>query len=155
LYPLSAIGIPVVIILPWIINRKKAEETGELQQHKTEAPIEEGRKTVHNQPVQLTNFIGRERETSELRASVENNRLITVTGTGGCGKTRISLHIAKEYLDKFNDGVWFVDLAPLEDPELLPQELATTLSITEEPGKPIVSTLKEQIREKMLPNLCI
>jgi len=148
LYLLSAIGLPVVILLPWIINRKKTEETGELPEHKTEKPKVEEEKPLHNLPVQLTNFIGREKETGELRALVENSRLVTITGEGGCGKTRISLQIAKEYLDKFLDGVWFVDLSPLEDPELLPQEVANALSITEEPGKPIVSTIKEQIREK-------
>jgi len=148
LYLLSAIGIPVVILLPWIINRKKAEEIGELHEHKTETLEEEKKKNLHNLPVQVTNFIGREKEASELRALVENSRLVTITGAGGCGKTRISLQIAKEFIDKFSDGVWFVDLSPLEDPELLPQELANTLSITEEPGKPIASTLKEQIKEK-------
>jgi predicted ATPase len=148
LYMLAAIGLPIVIILPWIINRKKTEETGELPEHKTEAPKEEEKKSLHNLPIQLTNFIGREKETSELHALVENSRLVTITGAGGCGKTRISLQIAREYLNQFNDGVWFVDLAPLEDPELLPQELANILSITEEPGTPIVSTLKEQIKEK-------
>jgi non-specific serine/threonine protein kinase len=148
LYLLSAIGIPVVILLPWIINRKKTEDIGELIEHQTETPKNEENKPLHNLPVQLTTFIGREKETSELYALVENNRLITITGAGGCGKTRISLQIAREYLDKFSDGVWFVDLAPLEDPGLLPQELANSLSITEEPGKPIASTLKEQIREK-------
>ncbi len=102
----------------------------------------------HNLPLQLTRFIGREKETKELNSLVENNRLVTITGSGGCGKTRISLQIAREYLDKFQDGVWFIDLSPLEDPELIPRELANTLSITEEPGKPITSTLKEQIRDK-------
>ena len=148
LYLLSAIGIPVVILLPWIINRKKTEDIGELAEHKTETHEEEDKRPLHNLPVQLTTFIGREKETSEIAALVESSRLITITGAGGCGKTRISLQIAEAFLDKFNDGVWFVDLAPLEDPELIPQELASTLSITEEPGKPIVSTIKEQIREK-------
>jgi predicted ATPase len=148
LYMLSAFGIPVVVFLPWIINRKKSEETGELPEHPTETLKEDEKKPLHNLPVQLTNFIGREKETLELRALVENNRLVTITGEGGCGKTRISLQIAKEYLDKFHDGVWFVDLSPLEDPELLPQEVAATLSIKEEPDKPIVSTIKDQIREK-------
>jgi len=148
LYILAAAGIPLVIILPWIINRKKPEETGELPEHKTETIKKEEKKSLHNLPVQLTSFIGREKETNELTTLVENNRLVTITGSGGCGKTRISLQIAKDYLDKFIDGVWFVDLSPLEDPELLPLEVANTLSITEEPGKPIVSTIKEHIREK-------
>jgi hypothetical protein len=148
LYLLSAAGTPVVIILTWFINRKRIEETGELPSHKTETLKEEENRHLHNLPVQVTNFIGREKEIGELRALVENSRLVTITGEGGCGKTRISLQVAKEYLDKFNDGVWFVDLAPLNDPELLPPEVANTLSITEEPGKPLVYTIKEQIRNK-------
>jgi hypothetical protein len=148
LYLLSAAGIPVVILLPWFINRKKTEEIGELPKHQPETLKDEKRKSLHNLPSQVTAFIGREKETNELSTLVENNRMITITGSGGCGKTRISLQIAEEYLDRFNDGIWFVDLAPLEDPELLPHEVANTLSIKEEPGKPIVSTIKEQIREK-------
>jgi len=148
LYILAAICLPVVIILPWFINRKKTEEIGELPEHQTETLNDNERKPRHNLPSQVTAFIGREKETNELSTLVETNRMITITGSGGCGKTRISLKIAEEYLDKFSDGVWFVDLSPLEDPELLPQEVANTLSITEEPGKPIVSTIKEQIRDK-------
>jgi len=151
LYLLSAAGIPLVIVLPWFINRKNTEATGEaaeLSEHLTETQKAAETKSLHNLPSQITTFIGRKKETEELSNLVENNRLVTITGSGGCGKTRISLHIAKEYLDKFNDGVWFVDLAPLEDPELLPQEVANTLSIAEEPGKPIVSIIKEQIKGK-------
>ena len=107
-----------MIILPWIINRKKTEEIGELPEHQTEELIEVEKKNLHNLPVQLTSFIGREKETGELLSLVEKSRLVTITGEGGCGKTRISLQIAKEFLDKFNDGVWFVDLSPLEDPVL-------------------------------------
>ena len=147
LYILAAVGLPVVIILPWFINKKKQDYIPEEPATKEFAGGEEEIKVLHNLPVQLTTFIGREKETRELSALVENSRLITITGAGGCGKTRISLQIAREFLDKFSDGVWFVNLAPLEDPELLPQELADTLSISEEQGKPIASTLKEQIKE--------
>jgi predicted ATPase len=148
LYLLAAIGIPIVFILPWFLNRRNMDETGKLPEHKTEALKEEEKKNLHNLPVQLTRFIGREKESRELLSLVESNRLVTITGEGGCGKTRISLNMAKEFLEKFSDGVWFVDLAPLKDPELIPQELADTLSIAEEPGKPIISTIKDQIREK-------
>ena len=147
IYILAAIGLPIVIVLPWFINKKKQHYIPEEPATKEFAGGEEEIKVLHNLPVQLTTFIGREKETRELSALVENSRLITITGAGGCGKTRISLQIAREFLDKFSDGVWFVNLAPLEDPELLPQELADTLSISEEQGKPIASTLKEQIKE--------
>ena len=112
LYILAAIGVPLAVILPWIINRKKEELIAEDQVLSEIITESKRKKPLHNLPVQVTNFIGREKETGELRVLVENSRLVTITGEGGCGKTRISLQIAKEYLDKFNDGVWFVDLSP-------------------------------------------
>lgn len=144
-------GLPVAILLTWIIRKRmKDNEPPGLDDPGPDQKENAPRKKVHNLPESITRFIGREKETRELSSLVENNRLVTITGEGGCGKTRISLEIARAFLDQFTDGVWFVDLAPVEDPGQLPQEIISTLSISEEPGKPVNSTLKEQIGEKMI-----
>src|SRR5262245_3384115 len=75
----------------------------------------------HNLPLQLTSFVGRERELAEVRRLLAGARLVTLTGTGGAGKTRLALQVAAETLDEHPDGTWFVDLAPLTDATLVPQ----------------------------------
>src|SRR5262249_45271446 len=70
-------------------------------------------------PVQLTTFVGREREIAEVQRLLGRARLLTLTGAGGVGKTRLALQVANELLPTFSDGVWFVDLAPLSDPKLV------------------------------------
>ena len=89
----------------------------------------------HNLPSQLTSFIGREKEietVKQLIASHGGGRLLTLTGAGGSGKTRLALQVAYATLDDFPDGVWFIDFAPLTDPALVPQSLFTTLGLREQ-----------------------
>jgi transcriptional regulator with XRE-family HTH domain len=74
-----------------------------------------------NLPVQRTSFVGRGRETAEVTRLLERTRLLTLVGSGGCGKTRLALHVAGELLSDYPDGVWLVDLAPLSDPKLVPR----------------------------------
>ncbi|HEY6713548.1 MAG TPA: CSLREA domain-containing protein [Rubrobacter sp.] len=76
---------------------------------------------LHNLPLELSSFVGREREMSEIEALLAGNRLLTLTGPGGSGKTRLALAVASEVLEGFDDGVWLVELASLSDPELVPQ----------------------------------
>src|SRR2546426_7332080 len=87
----------------------------------------------HNLPVQLTTFIGREREVAAVRAFLQRPevRLVTLTGTGGVGKTRLGLQVASELLGDFDDGVFFVSLAPISDPGLVVPTIAETLGIRE------------------------
>ena len=82
-----------------------------------------------NLPLQLTSFIGREREIADVKRLLGTTRLLTLTGTGGCGKTRLALHVAENLLDAFPDGVWFVDLAPLSDPTLISQTIASIFDL--------------------------
>jgi class 3 adenylate cyclase len=107
-------------------------------------------KTSNNLPVQLTSFIGREQEIGEIKILVDRTHMITLTGPGGTGKTRLSLQIAGEMLDRFVDGVWFVDLAPLTDATLVPQAVAAALRILEQPGRPMSVQLTEYLRPKKL-----
>jgi transcriptional regulator with XRE-family HTH domain len=103
-----------------------------------------------NLPLQLTSFIGREHELADLGHQVGTTRLLTMTGPGGVGKTRLALEVAADLAIDFPDGVWFVDLAPVAHPDLVPQTTATTLGLLEEPGQPIVATLTSAVRSKHL-----
>jgi predicted ATPase len=82
-------------------------------------------------PEQLTSLVGRDREIGEIRTALHEARLVTLTGAAGCGKTRLALQAAAESLDEFDDGVWFVDLAPVADAELVIQTVASTLGLQE------------------------
>ncbi len=102
----------------------------------------------NNLPMQLTTFIGREKEIGEIKAELEGHRLVTLTGSGGTGKTRLSLQVAADLLETFEQGVWFVELAPLSDPELIPQTILSTIGIGEEAGRPPLDILKEYLQDK-------
>ncbi|MGH2892902.1 MAG: ATP-binding protein, partial [Solirubrobacteraceae bacterium] len=106
--------------------------------------------TPNNLPHQLTSFIGRERLMTEARMLLRQTRLLTLTGAGGLGKTRLSLHLAAEVLDDFPDGAWFVELAALRDPRLVPQAVATVLGVKEEAGRPVAEALARYMRERRL-----
>ena len=103
---------------------------------------------LNNLPTQLTTFIGRENEIAELKQELESHRLVTLTGSGGTGKTRLSLQVAADLLENFDHGVWFVELAPLADPELIPRTILSTIGIIEQPGKLPIELLKEYLHEK-------
>ena len=106
--------------------------------------------TPNNLPQQATSFIGREKELAELQRLLGGTRLLTLTGSGGCGKTRLCLQVAADSLERFPDGVWLVELAPLLDPLLVAQTLATVLGLKEEPGRPIRQTLTDYLKDKRL-----
>jgi predicted ATPase/class 3 adenylate cyclase/Tfp pilus assembly protein PilF len=95
----------------------------------------------NNLPIQVTSFVGREREMADVRQLLASTRLLTLVGTGGCGKTRLASHVAAGLLEQYTDGVWLVELAPLSDPALVSQTVAATLNLHEEPGKPLSHTL--------------
>src|ERR687888_576548 len=103
-----------------------------------------------NLPVQLTSFIGREREIAEVRRLLSTTRLLTLTGAGGCGKTRLAIEVAGAVVGDYPDGVWLMELAPLADPGLVPQAVASALGIREEPGKPLSQTLVDFLKPKRL-----
>jgi predicted ATPase/DNA-binding CsgD family transcriptional regulator len=88
----------------------------------------------HNLPLQLSSFVGRERELAEVKRLLEGTRLLTLTGPGGCGKTRLAL-AAGELAEGFGDGVRWVELASLADPSLVPQVVASAIGVREQPGR--------------------
>ncbi len=107
-------------------------------------------KSPTNLPLQLTSFIGRERELAEVKRLLATTRLLTLTGAGGCGKTRLALRAAEGLLDEYPDGVWFVDLAPLSDPSLIPQVIASILDLQESAEAPVGNVLENYLRTKNL-----
>ncbi len=104
----------------------------------------------NNLPAQLSSFIGREREIAEAKELLAASRLVTMTGPGGTGKTRLALQTAAELLDNFGDGLWFTDLAPLADPEGVPSAVATTLGLGDEPSRPLMARLTEFLQARQL-----
>ncbi len=102
----------------------------------------------HNLPIQLTSFIGREQEMEKARQSLAETRLLTLLGPGGTGKTRLALQVAADLVEQFPDGVWFVELAPLTDPDLIAQRVATTLNVQEQSGRPLLDTLTNYLRRR-------
>jgi predicted ATPase/DNA-binding NarL/FixJ family response regulator len=101
-----------------------------------------------NLPAQLTSFVGRRREVAEIRRLLSGSRLVTLTGVGGAGKTRLSLRVAGDLRRAFPDGVWFVELAALDDDALLPQTIASTLGVRDRTARWPVSALAEYLSDK-------
>ena len=104
----------------------------------------------NNLPQQVTSFIGREKEVAEIKALLGKTRLLTLTGAGGAGKTRLSLQVAADLLDGEGDGVWLVELAALSDPALVVQAVADVLGIKEQAGQTIQQTLVAALKPKRL-----
>lgn len=104
----------------------------------------------NNLPRQLTTFIGREKEIAEVTSLLRKTSLLTVTGTGGCGKTRLTLQVAADMLEEFPDGVWFVELAPLTEPGLVAQTVAQVLNLPEQMSKSFTQVVTESLVDKRL-----
>jgi predicted ATPase/DNA-binding CsgD family transcriptional regulator/Tfp pilus assembly protein PilF len=102
----------------------------------------------HNLPVSRTSFVGREREIVESKRELAMTRLMTFTGMGGSGKTRLALEVARDLAGAYADGVWLVELAPLSEERLVPQAVARTMRVREQPGRPIIDTLTEALHKK-------
>ncbi len=104
----------------------------------------------HNLPVQMTSLIGRTTEIEAVRERLAGAHLLTLTGSGGVGKTRLALQVAAELLEEYPDGVWLADLAALSDPLLVPQTAAQAVGAQEEPGRNLTETLADTLKEKRL-----
>ena len=98
---------------------------------------------------QTTSFIGRESEVAELQAAVKTHRLITLTGVGGVGKTRLALEVAARLADEFPDGVWFFGLAAVADPAAVPDAVAATLGIVQQPGKSVDESIASALEDRL------
>jgi len=105
---------------------------------------------VHNLPASLSSFIGREHAQARVHDLLASHRLVTLVGPGGVGKTRLALAVAEGILGAYPDGVWLVELAPLTDPGLAPGTVAQALRLREEPGRPVLETLRDQCGGKSM-----
>jgi predicted ATPase/class 3 adenylate cyclase len=103
-----------------------------------------------NLPPERTSFIGREREAGEVTALLGQSRLLTLTGPGGTGKTRLALKVAADHLGSFTDGVFLVDLSPVRDPALVPSAIAEAVWVREQPGRELVESLADHLRDREL-----
>ncbi len=104
----------------------------------------------NNLPIQVTSFIGRENEIAEIKNLVDHNRLVTLTGSGGVGKTRHSLQVGAELLDIFTDGEWLVEFASVSDPELVPHTVASVLNVRANEGRTLITALGDYLQGKKI-----
>jgi predicted ATPase/class 3 adenylate cyclase/DNA-binding CsgD family transcriptional regulator len=109
-------------------------------------------KTVVSQhlPVQLTSFVGRDGELTQLQELLAQHRVVTLTGAGGVGKTRLAIQVAAAMAPEFGDGVWYVDLAPIADPELVAVTVARALGLPDQPGRPTMDTLLRFVCDRQM-----
>ena len=101
---------------------------------------------LNNLPAPTTSFIGREQQIDEIRRLLGSSRLLTLTGAGGCGKTRLALRVAADVSERYMDGVWLVDLAVLTDGELVPQVVAQTLGVRDVPGRAVMDMIADHLQ---------
>ena len=104
----------------------------------------------NNLPVQLTSFVGREEEIAEVRRLLDGSRLLTLTGPGGSGKSRLALQVAAELLSDFRDGAFFADLSSVADPALVPSVVARAVDVPQVMGRPALEAVKQHLRDKQL-----
>ena len=104
----------------------------------------------NNLPRQLTSFIGREKEIVEVKRLLSAAYLVTLTGSGGAGKTRLALQVAADVVEAFPEGVWLAELAPITDPVLVPKTVASATNVPEQPGRGMTETLVDALRPKTL-----
>jgi non-specific serine/threonine protein kinase len=107
-------------------------------------------RVANNLPISLTSFVGRQDEMEEVARLLASARLVTLLGSGGCGKTRLAIQVARNLLESYPDGAWMVELAALSDPSLVPQSVATALGLREEPERPLLATLAEHMGSRTL-----
>jgi non-specific serine/threonine protein kinase len=139
--------INLTTILNWYLNYHDIKSLRVPEQKEREITPQEKK---HNLPISITSFIGREKEMKEVRDLFQKSRLVTLAGAGGCGKTRLAREIAQTLVEEYKDGVWFTDLSSVTDPGFVGKAIARALNIKEDPGKAIIDTLIENIKNKSL-----
>ena len=134
---------------PAEVKKRTFDETA-LEAHNESVTSEEDPGRLNNIPIETTSFIGRDFEIVSLVDLIQKHRIVTLTGPGGCGKTRLACRVSSELAKEYPDGIWFVNLASLETADLVAKQLMTTLGLSETPAKDMVKIVEESIREKRL-----
>jgi predicted ATPase/DNA-binding CsgD family transcriptional regulator len=111
-------------------------------------PVQPPRPRRGNLPRPLSSFVGRERELADVQRLLNAARVVTLTGSGGCGKTRLALRLAAGMLGTYRDGVWLAELGSLSDPEFVAKAVASALDIPEQPNRPVADTLTEHFQRR-------
>jgi predicted ATPase len=111
---------------------------------------------VEHLPAHLTSFIGRRAEMKRVSAALTDNRLVTLTGAGGAGKTRLAVQLAAALsaeaaeATRYSDGVWYIDLAPITDPDVVPVTVARALGLPDQPGQPTTDAVRRFVRDRQM-----
>jgi predicted ATPase/DNA-binding SARP family transcriptional activator len=105
---------------------------------------------ITNLPIPISSFVGRNRELARIKRLLASERLVTLTGAGGSGKTRLAIHAATDLIDSFKDGVWWVELVPLSDAKLVPSAVAKALGIDTQSDQPLIETLAKYLQQKQI-----
>jgi len=142
-------GIPLPVDVRLLYDANRSELQSQKRPLKDEvAPISTLKSSLHNLPTQLTSFVGREKEVAEIKALLNSARLVTLTGSGGTGKTRLTLEVGLGELSTFPNGVQIMELAPLQDPQQIISALAQVFGLQELPFTPIESLVIDYLRDK-------
>jgi predicted ATPase len=129
-------------------------QPGAEAEHRVEPPVEAPQPgdivQSNNLPIASTAFIGREHDVADVKELLDRHRLVTLVGSGGVGKTRLALQVGTELLDRYSDGVWFVDLAPISDPELVSSVTAQALGMSQQEGVRVDEAIPLWLKRKKL-----
>src|SRR5712691_8327788 len=127
---------------PLQLHRQPKQRTEKASEHpNTLLYLTTEQQPPHTLPYLLSRFIGREQEILEVKQVLTAHRLVTLTGAGGCGKTRLALEVAAKLTEQFAGGVWLVELAALTEPDLVPQSVLSTFGLREQPGRTCIESL--------------
>jgi predicted ATPase/DNA-binding CsgD family transcriptional regulator len=127
-------------------RRHRAVESAPRAEPASRAP----ERPANNLPLELSSFVGREREVAQVKDLLADTRLLTLTGPGGCGKSRLALVVTSELVESFEGGAWLVALPSLSDPDLVPQAVASALGVREVPGRSFMEVLQERLKSENL-----
>ncbi|HMS63879.1 MAG TPA: tetratricopeptide repeat protein, partial [Ignavibacteria bacterium] len=111
-------------------------------------PLKSHEARQNNLPVSVTNFVGRRKEINEIKKLFSSKRLLTLIGAGGTGKTRLAIQLLTELIDEYDNGIWIIELSPINDPDLIVKEISTVLNLKEDPGVDNFEVLKEYLKDK-------
>src|SRR5215203_4159057 len=131
-------------------TRKNPQRLRAIEPAEAKTALRIPERAPNNLPLEISSFVGREKELAEVKRLLGETRLLTLTGSGGSGKTRLALAVASEHLEGFEDGVWMVELAPLSDPSLVTQAVASTLGVREQPDRSLTEMLSGYLGSKKL-----